>query len=86
LRENRTHSYYLLFRSIHDVLRAEKKLKEYGFDFELMPIPRNLSSDCGSCIRLYGEIEEVLLHMDDIVTEKCFLFDGQDFKPVAATQ
>ena len=29
--ENRSCSYYLLFRSIHDVLRAEKKLKEQGF-------------------------------------------------------
>ena len=83
MRENKSHSYYLLFRSIHDVLRAEKNLKERGFDFELMPIPRNLSSDCGSCIRLYDELDEVLRHTDDIATERCFLFDGKDFKPVA---
>ena len=38
--------YYLLFSTIHDVLKAEKRLKETTFDFELVPVPRHLSSDC----------------------------------------
>ena len=82
MQERRACSYYLIFKSIHDVLRAEKNLKQQGFDFELMPIPRNLSSDCGSCIRLYDEIEEVLRHTDNIGMEKCFRFDGKDFTPL----
>jgi len=84
LREDKTTcSYYLLFKSIHDVLRAEKSLKQHGFDFELMPIPRNLSSDCGSCIRLYDEIEEVLRFTDGIGMERCFRFDGKEYVPVS---
>ncbi|MDR2017638.1 MAG: DUF3343 domain-containing protein [Syntrophobacterales bacterium] len=79
--DNREHSYYLIYKSIHDVLKAEKKLKERGFNFELIPIPRNLSSDCGSCIRLYDQIEDVTNCADVINMEKCFFFDGKDFKP-----
>jgi hypothetical protein len=82
LLKSKDHSYYLLFHSIHDVLKAEKKLKEHCFNFELMPIPRNLSSDCGSCIRLYDEIEQVIRTTGGVATEKCFLFDGKDFSPV----
>lgn len=37
----------LIFHSIHKVLRAEKVLKEAGVDVRLMPVPRQLSSDCG---------------------------------------
>ena len=37
----------LIFHSIHKVMRAEKVLKSAGFDVRLMPVPRELSSDCG---------------------------------------
>lgn len=75
-------SYYLLFSTIHDVLKAERRLKECGLGFELMPIPRNLSSDCGSCICLYDEIEEAMETLDGIRLERCFLFDGNAFTQV----
>jgi hypothetical protein len=75
-------SYYLIFSTIHDVLKAEKKLKEHGFSFELIPIPRNLSSDCGSCIRLYDELEKVTECMTAVKVEKCFLRDGKIFIPL----
>ncbi|GAB4255836.1 MAG: hypothetical protein Kow0092_01300 [Deferrisomatales bacterium] len=37
----------LIFHSIHKVMRAEKVLKGAGLDVRLMPVPRQLSSDCG---------------------------------------
>jgi hypothetical protein len=37
----------LIFHSIHRVMRAEKELKTAGFDVRLLPVPRQLSSDCG---------------------------------------
>jgi hypothetical protein len=83
LQKNKERSYYLVFSTIHDVLRAERKLKEHGFNFELMPIPRNLSSDCGSCIRLYDEIEEVMECIGDIKIEKRFVHNGKDFTALA---
>ena len=75
-------SHYLLFHTIHDMLKAEKRLKEYGLSFELMPIPRNLSSDCGSCIRLYDSLEEAMCCIEGIAPERCFLFDGGVFTQV----
>jgi hypothetical protein len=82
LQKDKEHSYYLIFSTIHDVLKAEKKLKEHGFSFELMPIPRNLSSDCGSCIRLYDEIEAAMECMGSINIEKRFMQNGVDFTPL----
>jgi hypothetical protein len=53
-----------LFRSVHHALRAEKLLNEAGIPCKLIPIPRNLSSDCGVCLRfdspLRPRIEEAL--------------------------
>ncbi len=37
----------LIFHSIHRVMRAEKELKAAGLDVRLLPVPRQLSSDCG---------------------------------------
>jgi hypothetical protein len=54
----------VLFQSVHHALRAEKLLKEAGIPCKLIPIPRNLSSDCGVCLRfdpsLRPRIEEAL--------------------------
>ncbi len=40
----------LIFHSIHKVMRAEKVLRAAGLDVRLMPVPRQLSSDCGLSI------------------------------------
>ena len=37
----------LIFHSIHRVMRAEKVLKAAGLEVRLLPVPRELSSDCG---------------------------------------
>lgn len=37
----------LIFHSLHKVMRAEQVLKAAGFDVRLLPVPRQLSSDCG---------------------------------------
>ena len=71
--------YYLLFHTIHDVLKTEELLKAYGCNFELVPVPRNLSSDCGSCIKLKGNIEDVLDQINIIELDRCFLFDGKTY-------
>lgn len=42
----------LIFRGTHQVLSAEKHLKEAGVAMRLIPVPRRLTSDCGLAIRL----------------------------------
>jgi len=40
-----------LFGSTQRVLKAEKILKEAGLTIKLIPVPRQISSDCGVCLR-----------------------------------
>jgi len=53
-----------IFHSIHRVMKAEKLLKQAGKKVLLIPVPRQLTSDCGLAIRfdqeVRAEIEEVL--------------------------
>lgn len=51
----------LLYDSIHDVMRAEKALKQAGLWCDLVPTPRQLSSDCGMAIELECAAAEALL-------------------------
>jgi hypothetical protein len=41
----------LLFRSVSQTLLAEKILKREGLAHKVIPVPRQISSDCGVCIR-----------------------------------
>lgn len=42
----------LIFESIHKVLKAEKLLLENKFSLEIIPIPKDLSSNCGISIKI----------------------------------
>jgi hypothetical protein len=41
----------ILFESVSRVIQAEKILKKSGIAHKLIPIPKQLNSDCGVCIR-----------------------------------
>lgn len=45
-----------IFHSIHRVMQAEKLLKQQRAEILLIPVPRQLTSDCGLAIR-YAESE-----------------------------
>lgn len=47
------HCVIILF-SIHYVLKAEKLLKEHGLAHDVVPVPREISSDCGMAIEFDG--------------------------------
>ena len=47
----------VLFHSITGALQAEKRLKGIGIATKLMTVPRQLSSDCGVCLRFRSEDE-----------------------------
>jgi hypothetical protein len=50
-----------IFHSIHRVLKAEKLLKQAGVDFLLIPVPRQLTSDCGLALRFSPGARERLM-------------------------
>jgi len=46
--------FVIIFHSIHRVMKAEKLLKAAKAEILLIPVPRQLSSDCGLAIRITG--------------------------------
>lgn len=58
------------------MLRAEKIMKERGAAYELVPVPRNLSSDCGMAIRLDDDPKDIGQYLGDIEIAGSFSFDG----------
>lgn len=42
----------LFFKSTRDVIAAEKILEESSFSIEVLPVPKNLSSECGMCLEI----------------------------------
>lgn len=55
--------YVAIFHSIHRVLKAEKILKHHRVDFLLIPVPRQLTSDCGLALRFSPETKTSLLEV-----------------------
>jgi len=43
--------YVILFKSVSYALKAEKILKDKGIAHKLIPVPKEISSDCGVCLR-----------------------------------
>ncbi|HNY65224.1 MAG TPA: DUF3343 domain-containing protein [Deltaproteobacteria bacterium] len=48
----------LLFHSVSQALLAEKVLKQEGIPHKVIPVPRQISSDCGVCIRFEAASRE----------------------------
>ncbi len=49
-----------IFQSIHKVMKAEKVLKSAGLEILLIPVPRQLTSDCGLAIRFSLEARKAV--------------------------
>ena len=67
-----------LFESVHRVMKAEKLLKGQGIKVDLIPVPREISSDCGVAVELPAESEEkalLILRENRISVEECFIKD-----------
>jgi hypothetical protein len=44
-----------LFHSVNQTMWGEKLLREKGIPHKLIPVPRQISSDCGVCLRVEAE-------------------------------
>ena len=65
-----------IFHSIHRVLKAEKVLKKAQVDFLLIPVPRQLDSDCGLALRFSPDI------LDNVLA----ILDAENLSPVELHQ
>ncbi len=67
-----------VFESIHRVMKAEKLLKGRGIKIDLIPVPREISSDCGVAIELSGDLESMalcILGENKISIAECYMRD-----------
>lgn len=44
--------YILIFNSVHRVLKAEQLLLSVDFKLDIIPTPKEITSDCGMSIRI----------------------------------
>jgi hypothetical protein len=47
----------IVFESITRLLKVEKLFKSKNIEYEIIPTPREISSDCGSAMRIENEFE-----------------------------
>jgi len=75
----------LIFRSIHDVLKAEKMMNEQDIPLRLIPVPKEVSADCGMGIQVSCEeldkIRNLLSNADERLLG-VYKLEGTAFKPV----
>ena len=56
-------SYHVvLFKSVNQTMWADKLLKEKRLPHKLIPVPRQISSDCGVCIRIESDFVDAVRH------------------------
>lgn len=71
-----------IFHSIHRVMKAEKLLKQAGKNVMLIPVPRQLTSDCGLAIRFSQELRaevELVLAASEIKIQELYLRQQKGF-------
>ena len=57
-----------LFPSVSHALKAEKILKDRAIAHKLIPVPRQISADCGVCLRVAVEQQELVAEaLQDLV-------------------
>ncbi len=70
-----------IFHSIHRVMKAEKVLQDRQVDFTLIPVPRQLSADCGMAIcfsaSLRHAVENILAQAGLVIVELWMLESEQ---------
>jgi len=60
-------------------MKAEKLLKGKGIKIDLIPVPREISSDCGVAVELSGDSEEealLILRESRISVVDCYTRDA----------
>ena len=68
------------FFTVHQALRAEKALMEAGFRITIIPVPREISSDCGVALAFACGDEtrvKAVLDSNTVKTECIYHLEGK---------
>ena len=75
-----------IFHSVHRVMKAEKILNRQQLDILLIPVPRQLSADCGMAIRypcrLHSKVQQALAE-DGLPAAEVWLMRMGEYQPLA---
>ena len=74
----------LLFNSVHEVLAAERRLGEIGAQIDVVPVPKELSSNCGVALEVAQEhlVESIdLLERDGLKPQGVYIKRGKEYLP-----
>ena len=55
---SRDSNYVILFKAVSYALKAEKILKQEDLPYKLIPVPKQISSDCGVCLLVRPDVKE----------------------------
>lgn len=79
------YSYFMItFPSVHHALRFESKMKETGISFQLVPVPREISSSCGVAARVDSVEEDILVDIVDnlkLEYDSIYIYNSPKEKP-----
>ncbi|BDD12323.1 hypothetical protein FUAX_47550 (plasmid) [Fulvitalea axinellae] len=53
--------YFILFKNIRQVIKAEKYFREKQIACKVMPVPSRISSECGMCLEVNKPANEAQL-------------------------
>ncbi len=76
-----TENYIATFYSHYGAIHFRQLCTEFGFRAELMPVPRDLSSSCGTCVRFHAE-DAWPADLKNEETEKIVRITEHGYEPV----
>ena len=76
-------TYIATFFSHFGAIRFNKQVKELGLSGKLMPVPRRVSSSCGTCVRFIyeGDIQEYAQNMEQDDLDTVYLVENDEYLP-----
>lgn len=72
-------NYLATFHTHFDAVKYHKKMRSMGIAAILKPVPRKLSSSCGSCVSFTSPEELPVEQIFTSDTERLYRVDGDDF-------
>lgn len=70
-------TYIATFYSHFTAMVFQKAVQKQGFVSKLMPVPRYLSSSCGTCVRFEGDRSDISSLYDYDGIEKVFVIEAE---------
>ena len=75
--------YIIVFKNTHTAMSGEKKLKEVGMNFRIMPTPTTITQSFGICIRIEDENSVNRVINDELIEFKAiYKRDGSVYELV----